>query len=61
MFDYDSKLRALVENYGLLLLLEQNDITEEKVIEWLIEERLIDLEDYFNMDAELEHWKELEQ
>jgi hypothetical protein len=61
MFDYDSKLRALVENYGLLLLLEQNDITEEKVIEWLIEERLIDLEDYFNMDAELDHWKELEQ
>ena len=61
MFDYDSKLRALVENYGLLLLLEQNDISEEKVIEWLIEERLIDLEDYFNMDAELEHWKELEQ
>jgi hypothetical protein len=61
MFDYDSKLRALVENYGLLLLLEQNDISEERVIEWLVEERLIDLEDYFNMDAELEHWKELEQ
>lgn len=61
MFDYESKLRALVENYGLLLLLEQNDISEEKVIEWLIDERLIDLEDYFNMDAELEHWKELEQ
>jgi hypothetical protein len=61
MFDYDSKLRALAENYGLLLLLEQNDISEERVIEWLVEERLIDLEDYFNMDAELEHWKELEQ
>ena len=61
MFDYDSKLRALVENYGLLLLLEQNDITEERVIEWLIDERLIDLEDYFNNDAEMEHWKELEE
>lgn len=61
MFDYDSKLRALVENYGLLLLLEQNDITEERVIEWLIDERLIDLEDYFNTDAEMEHWKELEE
>jgi hypothetical protein len=61
MFDYDSKLRALVENYGLALLLEQNDITEERVIEWLVDEKLIDLEDYFNMDAELEHWKELEQ
>lgn len=61
MFDYDSKLRALVENYGLMLLLEQNDITEERVIEWLIDERLIDLEDYFNTDAEMEHWKELEE
>jgi hypothetical protein len=61
MFDYDSKLRALVENYGLALLLEQNDISEERVIEWLVDEKLIDLEDYFNMDAELEHWKELEQ
>ena len=61
MFDYESKLSALVENYGLLLLLEQNDISEEKVVEWLVDERLIDLEDYFNMDAELEHWKELER
>jgi hypothetical protein len=61
MFDYDSKLRALVENYGLTLLLEQNDISEERVIEWLVDEKLINLEDYFNMDAELEHWKELEQ
>lgn len=61
MFDYDSKLRALVENYGLMLLLEQNDITEERVIEWLIDERLIDLEDYFNTDTEMEYWKELEE
>jgi len=61
MFDYESKLRALVENYGLMLLLEQNDITEERIIEWLIDERLIDLDEYFNMDAELEHWKEQEQ
>ena len=61
MFDYESQLRALVENYGLLLLLEQNDISEEKVIEWLIEEGLIDLEEYFNMDAELGYWKELEE
>jgi len=61
MFDYDSKLRALVENYGLMLLLEQNDITEERVIEWLIDERLIDLDEYFNMDAEFDHWKELEE
>lgn len=61
MFDYDSKLKALVENYGLMLLLEQNDITEERVIDWLIDERLIDLDDYFNTDTEMEYWKELER
>ena len=61
MFDLDSKLRALVENYGLMLLLEQNDISEYLVIEWLVDEELIDLDDYFNFDAEMEHWKELEE
>ena len=29
MFDFESKLRALVENYGLAYLLEDNEITEE--------------------------------
>ena len=61
MFDLDSKLRALVENYGLMLLLEQNDISEYLVIEWLVDEELIDLDDYFNFDAEMEHWKEQEE
>jgi hypothetical protein len=61
MFDYDSKLIALVQNYGLLLLLEQNDISEERVVDWLIDEGLINLEDYFNTDAEMEYWKEQEE
>ncbi len=61
MFDLESKLIALVENYGLMYLLEQNDITEEYVVRFLVEERLIHLEDYFNTDAEYEHWKEQEE
>tara|TARA_R110000868_G_scaffold101092_1_gene278335 strand:+ start:6366 stop:6551 length:186 start_codon:yes stop_codon:yes gene_type:complete len=60
MFDFNSKLEALVENYGLELLLEQNDITPEFIIRFLIDEKLIDLNDYFNTDVEMEQWKELE-
>ena len=57
MFDLESKLLALVENYGLMLLLEQNDIAEEFVIKMLVLEGLIDTGDYFNLDAELEECK----
>ena len=46
MFDLESKLLALVENYGLMLLLEQNDIAEEFVIKMLVLEGLIDTGDY---------------
>jgi len=61
MFDLESRIRALVENFGLLELLEQNDILEEFVIQFLVDEGLIDLGDYFNTDAEMEYWKELEE
>ena len=61
MFDLDSKIRALVQNYGLELLLEQNEIPEEFVVAWLVEEKRIDVEDYFNLDAELEEWKRIEE
>jgi hypothetical protein len=61
MFDFESKLRALVENYGLAYLLEDNEITEEFVIKFLIEERMINFEDYFNTDAEMQYWKEMEE
>ena len=61
MFDLDSKIRALVQNYGLELLLEQNEIPEEFVVSWLVEEKRIDFEDYFNLDAELEEWKRIEE
>lgn len=39
MFDLASKIRALVQNYGLELLLEQNEIPEEFVVAWLVEEK----------------------
>jgi len=61
MFDLDSKLRALVENYGLELLLEQNEISERLIVEHLVDEGLIDLDDYFNLDAEMAEWKRVEE
>lgn len=61
MFDFDSKLKALVENYGLMILLEQNEITEEFVVKFLIEEGLIDFDDYINVDEEMEEWKRNEE
>ena len=61
MFDLASKIRALVQNYGLELLLEQNEIPEEFVVAWLVEEKRIDVEDYFNLDAELQEWKRIEE
>lgn len=61
MFDYDSKIQALVENYGLAYLLEENEITEGFVIRFLVDEGLIRFDDYFNTDAEYEYWKEKEE
>lgn len=61
MFDYDSKLIALVQNYGLAYLMEENEISEEYVVRFLVDEGLIDFDDYFNVDAEMEHWKEQEE
>ena len=58
MFDLESKIQALTDNYGLMELLAQNDIAEEFVIRFLVDEGLIDLEDIFNTDAEMEYWEE---
>ena len=61
MFDEDSKIHALVENYGLSLLLEQNEIEEYCIVKYLVEEGMIDLNEYFNLDAEMQEWKEMEE
>jgi|TARA_R110000796_G_scaffold923_7_gene3574 hypothetical protein len=61
MFDLESKLQALVDNYGLELLLEQNEISERFVIAYLVEENMIDVNEYFNLDAEIAEWKRIEE
>jgi|TARA_R100000664_G_C2759972_1_gene150525 hypothetical protein len=61
MFDFESKINALVENYGLSLILEQKEISEFHVIKLLVENDLVDLDDYFNLDNEYKAWKEQEE
>jgi len=61
MFDLESKILALMDNFGLALLMEQNDISEYVVLQFLIDNGYIDLDDYFNLDAELEEWKRTEE
>ena len=61
MFDFESKINALVENYGLSLILEQKEISEFHVIKLLVENDLIDLDDYINLDNEYKAWKKQEE
>jgi hypothetical protein len=58
LFTLDNKIEALVENYGIVLLLEQNEIAEGTVVRFLVDEGFIDLDDYFNLDAEYDWWEE---
>jgi len=61
MFDEESKIQALVDNYGLNYLLEDNQISENFVVKYLIEEGLVELDNYFNFDAEMKEWMEWEE
>jgi hypothetical protein len=61
MFDHDSKIEALVDNYGLQLLMEQNDLDDEAIIRKLVDDGTINMNDYFYLDVEIREWKDLER
>ena len=61
MFDHDSKIEALVNNYGLQLLMEQNDLDDEAIIRKLVYDGTINMNDYFYLDVEIREWKDLER
>lgn len=54
----EDKATILARDFGLEILLEQNDITEEKVVEILIELGLIDLDEYFYKDTDQAIWED---
>jgi|TARA_R110002012_G_scaffold317630_1_gene534469 glyoxylate carboligase len=61
MLDEESKIRALADNYDLDFLLEESDVRVMHVIKYLVDEGFLDLDDYFNFDAEIEEWRRLEE
>lgn len=61
MFDLESKIRTLAQDFDLLWLLEENDIAVEHVIRLLIDEGLIDPNEHVdttNEEEELWSWEE---
>ena len=44
----EQKIKLLLLSYTLEELLEENDITEEFVLTFLVEEGMVDLGDYFD-------------
>lgn len=61
MFDLESKIRTLAQDFDLLWLLEENDIAVEHVIRLLIDEGLIDPNEHVNTtneEEELWSWEE---
>lgn len=61
MFDLDSKIRTLSQDFDLDWLLEENDISVEHVIRLLVDEGLIDPNEHIdtsNEEEEMERWEE---
>lgn len=58
MFDYKGQLDLLVDSYGLAKILEMNDITENVVLEMLIERGDVSLQDYFYKDMPIDMLEE---
>jgi len=44
------KIQILADSYFLEELLHQNDVEERVVVKWLVEEGLLDLDDYFGFE-----------
>ena len=50
-----NKVEILAEFYPLQDILEQNDIQNSVVVQYLVDEGLIDLEDYFYDEELVDH------
>ncbi len=48
------KLKMLVDSYGIEKMLELSDIQQEKALEVLFNEGLLDINDFFDENGELE-------
>lgn len=46
----DDKVQVLADTYPLETLLEQNDIEEFLIVKWLVDEGMVNLNDYFGFE-----------
>jgi len=53
MADFEDKFEQLIEDYGLSLILEQNDLTEPQVLMLLWTCGLFDLDDYYYTELDV--------
>lgn len=44
------KIQILADSYPIEDLLTQNDIEEYVIVSWLVEEGMVDLDDYFGFE-----------
>jgi len=61
MFDLESKINVLAEDYGLEALIEMLDITPYAVVNSLIQTGLLDTDEIIRLTEELEWWEGLEE
>ena len=45
--EFDKRVQILSDYYEITDLLEQNDVEEYIIVKWLVDEGMVDLEDYF--------------
>jgi len=61
MFDLESKINAMADDYGMDALIEMLDLTPYAVVKSLVQTGLIDPDDIIRQTEEMDWWKELEE
>lgn len=61
MFDLESKINALADDYGIEAIMEMLDLTPYAVVKSLVDSGLVDPDEIIRQTEEMDWWKELEE
>lgn len=61
MFDLESKINALAEDYGIEAIMEMLDLTPYAVVKSLVDSGVVDPDEIIRQTEEMDWWKELEE
>jgi len=61
VFDLESKINVLAEDFGLECLVEMLDLTPYAVVQSLVQTGLLDTDEIIRLTEELEWWEGLEE